>query len=103
VQDPEVYIKAKNQLKIFKRVLFLIVIASLAIGGFIGWVFGRFSSMDGMANNMGEQRIGAREIIVSMEHLVKNSSAIKDAVTRETEGSRSIDNLNGRISKIKVL
>ncbi len=42
--------KAKNQSRIFRRVLFLIVIACLTMGGIIGYVFVQFSSMNGLAN-----------------------------------------------------
>ena len=42
--------KAKNQSRIFRWVLFLIVIACLTMGGIIGYVFVQFSSMNGMAN-----------------------------------------------------
>lgn len=42
--------KAKNQSRIFRRVLFLIVIACLIMGGIIGYVFVQFSSMNGLAN-----------------------------------------------------
>jgi len=42
--------KAKNQSRIFRRVLLLIVIACLTMVGGIGYVFVQFSSLDGMAN-----------------------------------------------------
>lgn len=42
--------KAKNQSRIFRRVMLLIVIACLTMGGVIGYVFVQFFSMDGMAN-----------------------------------------------------
>jgi len=42
--------KAKNKSRIFRRVLLLIVIACLIMGGVIGYVFVQFSSMDCMAN-----------------------------------------------------
>lgn len=42
--------KAKNKSRIFRRVLLLIIIACLIMGGVMGYVFVQFSSMDGMTN-----------------------------------------------------
>jgi hypothetical protein len=41
----EVYMKAKKQSRIFRRMLFLIVIACLTMGGVIDYVFVQFSSI----------------------------------------------------------